>query len=175
MSDWENRPVYRKITRDILTTIPDNLLAWAIHDHFWFKVGKNYDRTLQVLTELPVGFSLVYFLFALDGEIGNGGFNQYFFNGLDGDAEQHFNALRLIEATKHQKVFQEAFRIHNEEKQNKELQRRYSERTIESFFSTYGMTKLEKCDEEWYALDEEFDTLLCRFIRKHPELFVTET
>jgi len=128
MSDWKNRPVYKKITSEILTTIPDGLLAWAIHDHFRFKVGKDYERTRQVLTELPVGFSLVYDLFALDGEIGNGGFNQYFFNGLDRDVEQHFNALRLIEATKHQKVF-----------------------------------------------DEEFDTLLCRFIRKHPELFVTET
>jgi hypothetical protein len=33
---------------------------------------------------------------------------------------------------------------------------------------------LEKCDEVWYALGEEFDPSLIRFIRKHPELFVTE-
>ena len=174
MSDWKNRPVYEKITHDIISTIPDDLLIWAMFDHIWLKVDKDYERTLQVLEELPSGFSVVYHLCALDGEIGNGGFNQYFFNSLDRDAEQHLEALRLIDATKHQKVFQEAFRIREEEKQNEELQRRYAERTIESFFSTYGMTMLEKCDEEWYALDEEFDASLIQFIRKHPELFVTE-
>ncbi len=174
MSDWNNRPVYKKITHDVMVAIPDDLLAWAMFDHIWLKVDKEYERTLQVLEELPSGFSVVYHLFVLDGEIGNGGFNQYFFNGLDRDAEQQLEALRLIEATNHQKVFQETFRIREEEKQNNELQRRYSERTIESFFSTYGMTMLEKCDEEWYALDEEFNTSIIQFIRKHPELFVIE-
>jgi hypothetical protein len=174
MSDWKNRPIYKKITREILTIIPDDLLAWAMHDHIRFKVGKNYERILQVLAELPAGFSVVYYLFALDGEIGNGGFNQYFFNGLDRDAEQHLNALRLIEATEHQKVFQEAFRIRDEEKQNEELQHRYAQHTIESFFSTYEMTELGMFDEEWYALDKELDALLIRFIRQHPELFITE-
>lgn len=174
MSDRGNKRVYENINRDVIATIPDNLLAQAMFDHIWLKANKDYGRTLQVLKELPAGFSVVYHLFTLDGEIGNGGFNQYFFNGLDSNAEQQLEALRLVEATKHQKVFQEAFRIQNEEKQNDELQRRYKERTIESFFSTYGMTMLEKCDEEWYALDKEFDALLTRFIRKHPELFVTE-
>ena len=174
MIDWKNRPVYKKITRDVMASIPDDHLDWAMFDHIWLKVDEEYEKTQQVLEELPSGFSVVFHLFVLAGEIDNGGFNQYFFNGLDRDAEQQLEALRMIEATKHQKVFQEAFRIHEEEKQNKELQRRYSERTIESFFSTYGMTMLGKCDEEWYAMDKEFNTSIIRFIRKHPELFITE-
>jgi hypothetical protein len=174
MSNRKKGRPYEKIDRDVMAAIPDNLLASTMFDHIWLKVNKDYKRTPQVLQELPSGFSLVYHLLILDGEIGNGGFNQYFFNGLDSNAEQQLEALRLIEATKHQKVFQEAFRIHDEEKQNAELQRRYTERTIESFFSTYGTTMLEKCDKEWYALDEEFNALLVQFIRKHPELFVTE-
>ena len=48
-------------------------------------------------------------------------------------------------------VFREALKIRDEEKQNEELQRRYEERTIESFFSTYDVTKLDKCDDMWYA------------------------
>jgi hypothetical protein len=174
MSDWKNRPVYEKITRDIIAGIPDDLLAWAMFDHIWLKVDKAYERTLQVLEELPSGFSVVYHLFTLNGEIGNGGFNQYFFNDLDKNAEQQLNALKLIKATKHQKVFQEAFKIRNEEKQDEELQRLYAERTIESFFSTYGMTTLDKCDEEWYALEKELNISLIQFIRNHPDLFVTD-
>jgi hypothetical protein len=143
-------------------------------DYILLKIGKNYEKTLQILAELPSGFSIVYHLFALDGEIGNGGFNQYFLNGLDINAKQQLEALRLIEATEHQKVFLEAFRIHHDEKQNEDLQRLYSERTIEAFFSTYEMTMLDTCDDEWYALDKEFDSLLVKYIRLHPELFTTE-
>ncbi len=173
MSNWENRQVYQEITKDTINKIPDDLLVWAMFDYIWLKVGKDFEKTLQTLTELPSGFSIVYHLFALDGEIGNGGFNQYFFNGLDNNAKQQSDALSLIGATEHQKVFVEAFRIHDEEKQDEELQSRYSERTIESFFSTYGMTTLDKCDDEWYALDKEFDALLVKYIRLHPELFIT--
>jgi hypothetical protein len=173
MSSWEKRQVYQKIENDIISRIPDNLLTWAMFDHILLKIGKDYEKTTQILAELPSGFSIVYHLFVLDGEIGNGGFNQYFFNGLDANAKQQFEALGLIEATEHQKVFLKAFRIHNDEKQNEELQSLYSQRTIETFFSTYEITTLDKCDDEWYELDKEFDSLLVKYIRLHPELFIT--
>jgi hypothetical protein len=174
MSDWKNRPVYEKFTRDIINTIPDDLLAWSMFDHIWLKVGKDYNKISQTLSGLPSGFSVIYHLFVLDGEIGNGGFNQYFFNGLERNVEKQIAALNLIGASSHLMVLRRAFEIHNDEKQNIELQRRYDEHTIEAFFSTYGITQLEKCDGEWYALDKEFKILMSKFIRDHTELFITE-
>ncbi len=171
---WTGKLTHRELTNEMIATIPDDNLARAMFDYIWFKVGKNYRRTSSVLAKLPPGFRAIYHLFALNGEIGNGGFNQYFFNGLDGNAEQQLEALKLIRATKHRRIFQKAFKIHDAEKKNEELQLRYAERTIESFFSTYGMTRLDECDKEWYALDKEFDALQVNFIRKHTELFVTE-
>jgi hypothetical protein len=175
MSNWENRPKYNEITREVIAQVSDDLLPWAIFDYISLKVGKDGKRTFQILEKLPRGFHILYHLFALDGEIGNGGFNQYFFNGLDKWVEQQIEALKLIGATKHQRILQKAFEVYNQEKQNEELQKRYAERTLESFFSTYGMTKLGECDKKWYALDKEFDALLARFIRSHPELFITKT
>jgi hypothetical protein len=165
---WSVKPTCKKITREVIAAIPDDQLAQAMFDYIWHK------KTRQVVANLSLGFRAIYHLFALDGEIGNGGFNQYFFNRLDRDAEQQLEALELIQATKHQRIFRKAFKMHDKEKQNEELQRRYAERTIESFFSTYGMTKLDECDRAWYALDKEFDVLRVKFIRRHPELFVTE-
>lgn len=170
---WTDIPAHKRITGEIIAAIPDDKLAWAMFDYIRLKAGKNYKRTLQVLANLPSGFHAIYHLFVLDGEIGNGGFNQYFFNGLDTDAEQQLEALKLIRASHHRRIFQKAFKIHNAEKKIEELQRRYAERTIESFFSTYELTSLDECDKEWYALDKEFDTLLVRFIRRHSELFLT--
>ena len=172
MSIWSDRPTYEKITRDVIDSISDDLLVGAIFDHIWLKVGQDYPRTYQILAALPPGFSVVFYIITLDGEIGNGGFNQYFFNGLDNYAEQQLAALELIEAIQHKYIFQQAFKIHDDEKQNQELQHRYEERTIEAFFSTYEITELGECDEAWYALDQELDALLIRFIRTYPELFI---
>lgn len=173
MSSWKKRHVHQEITKEIIGKIPDDQLAWAIFDHILFKIGTDYEKSFQILAELPSGFSIVYHLFVLDGEICNGGFNQYFFNDLDNNAKQQLEALSLIEATEHKKLFLEAFRIHDEEKKDEELQSFYSDRTIESFFSTYEMTTLDKCDDKWYALDEVFKSLLVKYIRLHPELFIT--
>ena len=134
MSSWKKRHVYQEITKEIIGKIPDDQLAWAIFDHILFKIGTDYEKTFQILAELPSGFSIVYHLFVLDGEICNGGFNQYFFNDLDNSAKQQLEALSLIEAAEHQKVFLEAFRIRDEEKQDEELQSLYSRSYHRSVF-----------------------------------------
>ncbi len=174
MSARGRRPKYKKITREVIAQLPDDLLASTLFDYIWCKVGKNYARTRQVLARLPRGYRVIYQLFVLTGEIDNGGFNQYFCNGLDREAEPQLEALGLIGATKHQRIFRQAFKIRDQEKNNAELQRRYAKRTIESFFSTYDLTKLVKYDDRWYALDQELNVLLVKFIRKQPELFITE-
>ena len=91
-----------------------------------------------MLEHLPAGYEMVYTLFAMDGEIGNGGFNQYFYNGLDEDASQQLSALTKIGATQHIQIVQWAFIIHEQEKRNEELQRRYTANTIEAFFRPTG-------------------------------------
>ena len=173
MSDWKNRTKYDKITQEVIAHVPDDLLAWAMFDYIRLRIGSDYERTLEVLAELPLGFAVIYHLFALDAEIRNGGFNQYFFNGLDRDAAHQFRSLELIGAVKHRQILQKAFTIHAQEKENEELQHRYSDQTIESFLSTYGMTKLDECDDAWYALEREFGSAIVEFIRAQPELFVT--
>lgn len=172
---WQNRPDNERINADTLAGIPDDQLPWVLFDFIWYKVGDDYRRTPDVLAELPVGFQVIYHLFVLDGEIGNGGFNQYFFNGLNRSAKQQREALKMIEADDYQKIFSEAFKIFENEKKNAELQNLYDDRTIESFFSTYDITELGRCDEDWYALDKKLDSLLVRFIRSHPELFFVQT
>jgi hypothetical protein len=172
MMNHTKRHTQNLITREIIATIPDEQLAWILWDHIWLKVGKNYKKLPQVLAAMPVGFRVIYHLFVLDGEIANGGFNQYFFNETDANAEQQSEALRLIGARKHQQVFRRAFKLRKKEKEDEELQRLYAERTLESFSKTYKVTGLGKCDEEWYAMDEEFQRLMTKFIRRNVELFV---
>jgi hypothetical protein len=174
LSKWGDRPVYPQITRELIDALPDDQLAWAMHDHLWFRIGDETERTSQIVAELPAGYGVVYHLCALDGEVGNGGFNQYFFNGQDWAADVQIDALRRIGATRHMRIFRWAVRIHKQEKRNAELQRLYAQKTLVDFFASYEITRLIGCDDTWYALHSQFDALLAGYIRCHPELFVTE-
>jgi hypothetical protein len=164
MTSADGSPDYPHITAEVIAGLPDRQLAQAVFDHIRDRVGEAYDQLERVLGELPPGFSLVYQLFGLNGEIGNGGFNQYFFNRLDQYAGQQAEALRLIGAAEHLRIFEEAQRLHSAELQNEELQRLYREGTQEAFFATYRLTGLGQCDDAWYALDKQFDSLLAGFI-----------
>ena len=54
MSDWKNRTKYDKITQEVIAQVPDDLLAWAMFDYIRLRIGSDYERTLEVLAELPL-------------------------------------------------------------------------------------------------------------------------
>ncbi len=174
LPDWSLYPVYLQITRDLIAEIPDDQLYWAMLGLIECRLGEGGEKLPQVLADLPAGYEVVYHLSQLNGEVGNGGFNQCFWNGTDWTSRQQLVALRRIGATRHVRVFRKAFRIRNRERHNRELQRLYAERTPEAFSASYRVTKLGSCDDQRYALGGEYDALLVRLIRRHPELFVTE-
>src|SRR5262245_53384798 len=111
MNNRRNIPVQKPITREVIDALPDNELPSVLWDYIWLKVGKNYKRLSQILGTLPQGFRVIYYLFILDAEIANGGFNQYFFNGLAETAELQSEALKRIGARKHQQIFRKAYRL----------------------------------------------------------------
>src|SRR5215212_9399499 len=111
MTSADDAPDYPQITAAVIAGLPDKRLAQVVFDHIRDKVGEDYGQLARVLAELPPGFSLIYQLYALNGEIETGGFNQYFFNGLDEYAAQQLEALRLIEAAEHLVILQEAQRL----------------------------------------------------------------
>jgi hypothetical protein len=161
------------ITPHLLATLPDKRLAQAIFDHIRDRVGEDYAATEGVLAALPPGFSLVYQLFALDGEIGQGGFNHYFYSGLDQYVAAQTEALGLIQAEDHLRILAQAQAIHTAEQSNATLQRLYAEGTPAALAATYRLTALGQCDDAWYALEKQLDAQLAAFIRSHPELFLT--
>lgn len=167
------RPKYDKITREIVSKLSDKDLEWAAWEYFWFEVENSYNHNANAaLAAMPPGFQVIYHLSVLNGEIANGGFNQYFFNGLNEQAEQQSESLNSVGAVDHLKIFQNAFAIYEKEQSDQELQRLYKERTLESFSKTYKRTSLDECDSEWYAMEAELQNLIGRFIRQHIELFV---
>jgi len=168
------RRKYRKLTPQILARIPDDELDFAIWDFIWLKVGKNHNRIDNIVSRLSAGFQMVFYTFILEGEIDNGGYNQYFFNSSGKYALLTLDSFKLIGADENHKNLKKAIAIHTREQKNVKLQKLYAERTIPSFFATYKQTKLGTCDKEFYILEGKLRQLRVRFIREHLEMFVGE-
>jgi hypothetical protein len=114
---------------------------------------------------------MVFYTFVLEGEVDNGGYNQYFFNSSGKYALLTLEAFRLIGANENYENLKRAIAIHTREQKNAKLQAVYTERTLPAFFATYKHTKLSACDKEFYALEGKLRQLRIKFIRQHLEMF----
>ena len=171
IQEYENRQIYDKLTPDILATIPDENLVWAIWDYIWLKVGDDYADTDKIVSGLSVGIQAFYYIIILQGEVDNGGYNQYFFNSSGVYANKTLEAFKLIGATELQQNLEKAISIHLKEQDDPNLRNLYDEHTLESFLESYKYTTLNECDEEFYALEEKLSEYCIRFVRAYPELF----
>lgn len=167
----KNRQTYDKLTPDILATIPDKELNSAILDYIWLKVGDNYADTDKVVSGMSVGIQAFYYINILEGEICNGGYNQYFVNSSGAYDYKTLEALKLIGATELQQNLEKAISIHLREQDDPKLRSLYQENTLETFLESYKYTALGECDEEFYALEEKLSEYCIKFVRAHPELF----
>ena len=167
-----NRQIYDKLTPDILASIPNEKLVWAILDYIRLKVGDNYAEADKIVSGLSVGIQAFDYITMLQGEVDNGGYNQYFFNSSGAYAYKTLEAFKLIGATELQQNLEKAIGIHLKEKDDPNLTRLYEEHTLESFFESYKYTTLNECDEEFYALEEKLSEYCIRFARAYPQLFI---
>lgn len=171
LQEYENREKYDKLTPDILATIPDEKLVWAILDYVWLKVGDNYADIDKIVSGMSVGIQAFYYINMLQGEVYNGGYNQYFFNSSGAYANKTLEAFKLIGAIELQQNLEKAISIHLKEQDDPKLRSLYDEHTLESFLESYKYTTLNECDEEFYALEETLSEYCIRFVRAHPDLF----
>src|SRR5689334_12710121 len=78
---FQSRPRYLVLDEDIIASIPDRELEQAIVDHVLdVKVRGNFEHAVDVISGLSAGFRMVYATCVLEGEVNNGGFNQFFWN-----------------------------------------------------------------------------------------------
>lgn len=171
MDEFWNRIIYKELSVEILATIPDDKIELVILDYIDSKVS-DYRVRFDVISSMPEGFQMVHSTTALETQVNNGGFNQFFYNPSGQYAEMALRSLKLIDATEYYEILQKAIETYMKEKENPELQNLYSQRILEGFSESYKLTSLSEWDEKFYALGERLGQLRIDFIRSKPELFV---
>ncbi len=83
-------------------------------------------------------------------------------------------SFRLLGAAEYLRILEKAIAIYVQESvSNPRLQELYANGTIESFFATYELSSLDKCDDEFFALGNQLSEMRIKYIRSHPQEFIS--
>ena len=148
------------LTREAIDTLP---------------AGKLCRRVLRSFpdAELANGAQrdFVYMLM-LDGEVNNGGFNQYYYN-VGEDREKAVAAFAGAGAAEAAELVRQANECY--ESNREKLKKRW-DGTMKGFSASYKEHLFDRFDEAYFALmkKDRFNELLAAFVRSCPEEFVSE-
>jgi hypothetical protein len=113
----EINQVPRSVTVNVLNSLRDvdlpDFLFWyaakVLEEHGCHKLYG--PRDAEVLAKLPRGIRIGYTLVVLSSEVDNGGFHQWFTNSSGMIMYETLEDLRLIGATRHVRLVEEAIRV----------------------------------------------------------------
>lgn len=171
IEDFQNRPIYKELTSDILQSVNDDDLEQVIFDNIYEQLGDDYAKEYQNLQKCSKGQQAFFVTWIVEGEVNNGGFNQFYFNSSGQYAEMAVEGFALFGATKYVDLMKRANKIYSE---NEERLKSYDDGTIESFSESYKDNPLNALDDEFYELTEPLPDLRIKYIRENISEFIQE-
>ena len=145
---------------DVLTEIQATLIDALYADEPQKRVS---------LADLSPGQRALYSLLATDGEVKNGGFEQFFTNSTGALIDDAIRGARRVGLRKHERILREAAGIFP----NADVPEDWDLRN--DVFATIpaelAEDKLSQLDERWYALDRLLDERLRSYVRANPDEF----
>jgi hypothetical protein len=166
---WQARPRYQELTPEVLAAVPDDLLEQAIVDFVMAHGLWEEDDLLALFASLPEGFGIVYTTWALDAEVDNGGFHQYFWNTKGRYVDLLSRAVARLGSPEHVRTLEEAVRVFRAEGRP-DLAGLDAGEQLERFSASANVSGLDPLDSRWYELGG-LAAARVRFIREAPDLF----
>lgn len=168
---FKNRPIYKELTELIIDTTADDNLLQVVFDNLSEKQPADYEKEFETVMSWNKSRQAIYMIWALEAEVNNGGYNQFYFNS-SGQFYKHLpDALKLVGATK----FADLTKRANEtfEKENPKITQ-HQDGTIEGFSKSYDNNPLNKFDDEFYELYkmENLQQIQVNFIRNNKKEFI---
>jgi hypothetical protein len=165
----ENRPV--ALTCDRLNELRDDEVELEIAKVLISHVYGTEDQQEQYrrVDALSPGLKMLWGTWLVDGEVNNGGFNQFFWNSSGQFAMEAIEGFRVIGADEHAGLVEDAVELFFEEADR--LRPFRQRHTLEAFSESYEHTDSGALDTRNFAL-RDFSELRVRYIRDHLDEFV---
>lgn len=158
-------------TEEIIDKTADSELLEKVWDNISSKLSKNYEKEYESVLKLSKSEQAIYIIWVLEGEINNGGFNQYYFNSSGEFADLAPDALKLVKANKFAELVNKANMLYKKEHKNIT---KNQDGTLEGFGKSYDDNPLNELDDEFYDLykTEKLEDLQIEYIRQHKSEFI---
>ena len=168
---FKNRPIYKVLTEQIIDTTSDDNLLQVVFDNLSEKQPTDYEKEYETVMSWSKSRQAIYIIWALEAEVNNGGYNQFYFNS-SGQFYKHLpEALRLVGAYKFADLTQRANEIF--EKENEQITKE-QDGTLEGFSKSYENNPLNDFDDEFYELyqTENLQQIQVGYIRNNKKEFI---
>ncbi|MDO5969618.1 DMP19 family protein [Flavivirga aquimarina] len=171
--EWNNRKIYKILTSEIIDSISDDNLEQTLFDNIYEIIGNDYKNELTNIQKLSKGQQAFWSTWILEGEVNNGGYNQFYFNSSGQYANMAEIGFKTIGAEKYANLTSRANKIYAE---NKVRLAEFDDGTMESFSESYKDNPLNNLDDEFYELEniESVSYLRIKYIREHIKEFTTQ-
>lgn len=182
MENSDSLPVPEAITAEVLSDTQDEALPQLLYDFVCEYLDRagfyQAESDREILHDLPRGLLIVYLLTALDGEISNGGFSQFFTNSSGDYVPETLRACTLAGYDKHRQILEQAIEVWEPARRVIEMSDQTSSVDREAWDAiTAEITpQLEKLDSAYYEAEnsEPFGDVIASYVRKHPDECLAE-
>jgi hypothetical protein len=168
MSPGDFDQPFQNLTPESLRQMPDFDLPFAVQQYALSRIGGAVEHDRDAMASLPPAVRAVHAALVLDGEVKNGGFNQFFWNSPHSRVVYAVEALEFFGAQEHLAILREAMETAATERD--QLLPYHVEGSIRAFSASYREGLFEHLDARYYGLPDLTD-MLARVIRANPERF----
>jgi hypothetical protein len=162
--EFKNRPIYKELTNEIIDNTEDKKLLQIVFDSISEKVSWDDEALIEILMALNESRRAIFVIWCLDGQVNNGGFNQFYFNSTGRLANLIPPAMKLIGAIKLADLVNRANKTYEAENS---IITYHQDGTLEGFSKSYEENPLNKFDSEYYNLceTENLEQLQINYVR----------
>jgi hypothetical protein len=169
---FKNRKIYKRLTPEILASIPDDKLEQAIVDYVYEKVAGRHDQEARIIRGMSDGLRATHATWVVEAEVNNGGFNQFFWNSSQEYAGEAVAGFALFELPTLAQLMLRAIAVND--KETARLKKFKKRGSLEAFSESYKENPINDLDKQFYEAAKSLSATRIAFIRKHPDLFVGE-
>lgn len=172
IEEFKNRKIHKALTTEIIELTSDDELLQVVFDNLSEQLPKDYRKEYEfITTKFNSSQQAIFLSWWLEGEVNNGGFNQYYTNSSGQYAEMVPPLLEKMGATKFAELVNRANRIYQS---NYEQITKGQDGTIEGFSKSYENNPLNGLDNEFYELykEENLYKKQIEFIRANKDDFI---
>jgi hypothetical protein len=163
--------VYSVLTNEIIDTATDDELLQIVVDNLIAKLPADNDNTYDEILQWKKPQQVIYLVWTLEAQVGNGGFNQFYYNPSGRFYKLLPEALEVVGAYKFAQLTAEANQTYEKEYGNIT---RHQDGTLEGFSKSYDDNPLDKYDDKFYDLykTENLEQLQVKYIRANKPDFI---